>query len=75
MERINNVLKLDYLDVHNIRYTLKVGELTLVQFFETQEFLHGLFLESLTDVELPEEHSDLKEIVWGTLKDYKGKQY
>ncbi|QOH62425.1 hypothetical protein [Paenibacillus polymyxa] len=75
MERINNVLKLDYLDVHNIRHTLKAGEMNLVQFFEVQEIIHVLSLQALTGVELPEEHSDLKEIVWDALKDYKEKQY
>lgn len=42
------------------------------QFFEVQEIIHVLSLQALAGVELPEEHSDLKEIVWNTLKDYKG---
>lgn len=68
MERVGNVLRFDYLDVHNIRHTMKTGERPLLQYFKTQEFLHGLFLMQLEDIELPEEHSDLRGIIWNTLQ-------
>ncbi|MOA50529.1 hypothetical protein D3C78_1735540 [compost metagenome] len=71
MERVGHVLKLDYLDVHNIRYTLEKGELSLLQFFEMQEHLLGISLWGLKDILLPQEHHDLKELIWNTLKDYK----
>lgn len=73
MERVGHVLNLDYVDIHNISHTLKTGELSLEQFFEMQEFLYAISLRDLQDIILPDGHNDLKELIWNTLKNYKGK--